>query len=157
MIRLFATTIWLCAATIAGTFFAFQLAHGSASKDGAGIEKARAEDYTETELMAVPVISGSRISGYFLTRMGYVFDAAKISQMDVPIELLIGDMFLSFAYNNEDIYINGNTSADIIKFSDNLVEYINNRLGSEVIISNLILQVDYRRIAEVRASITETR
>lgn len=155
MIRLFAMTGWLCSTTIAGTFLAFQLAHGSASKEEAGFESARTEHYIETELLAVPVINESGISGYFLARMGYVFDAAKVSKMDIPIELLIKDMFLSFAYNNVYIDISNNTSADIIKFSDEFVEYINNKLESEVMISNLILQVDYRRIAEVRASITE--
>ncbi|MBZ0161793.1 MAG: hypothetical protein K8H74_03680 [Notoacmeibacter sp.] len=156
MIRVFATTIWLCGATIAGTFTAFQLAHSSAPKEGVGVAQARDERYTESELMAVPVIAGNEISGYFLARMGYVFDASRLAKTDVPIEILLGDIFLSFAYNNDNIDISNSKNVDILKFSEQLVEYINFRLGAEVVISNLILQVDYRKMNEVRTSITET-
>lgn len=156
MIRVFATTIWLCGATIAGTFAAFQLAHSSAPKEGAGVAQARDERYTESELMAVPVIAGNEISGYFLARMGYVFDASQLEKINIPMEILLGDIFLSFAYNNEKIDISNSKNVDILIFSDKLVEYINFRLGAEVVISNLILQVDYRKMNEVRTSITET-
>ncbi len=154
MIRAVLTALWSCGVTFAGAYGASQLMHSSPPQVGQAIGANHAERYIEADLTAVPRIVDNQIEGYFLSRMAYVLDEPKITKTNIPIELLLSDFYLGYAYNNDIIKFTKFEDFNLDKFSDGLVEYINRRFGDKVVISNLILQIDYRKIKEVRSSIT---
>lgn len=155
MIRIFFTAVWLCAVTMAGVYGGTLMAKNRQPAEELAVAPRSPKNYVETDLTAVPVISGNDIEGYFLTRMAFILDETKNIRTDIPIELLLNDYYLGYAYNNENIDFRHSERFDLNKFSDGLVQYINRKLGVDIVVYNLILQVDYRRVKDIRSSSTD--
>jgi hypothetical protein len=81
MIKLLATGVWICAVALASVYFSVQLTNKKepVQEDPAmfgGLETVRGE------VTSIPVISSGAVQGYFLTRLSYTIDPAKIQKLD---------------------------------------------------------------------------
>ena len=149
MIKFVLAGIWLCAVTVGAVFFSFQ---SPAAKAVAEPEPASfgGLDYIKTEIISVPVVRDSAIQGYFLTRLVYTVDPAKLQKLSVPAESLIVDQVYTYLYSNPQIDFSVDDSLDLDAFRAGIRDSVNARVEDKLVHEVLIEQVDFLSKAEIR-------
>ncbi len=149
MIKFIAAAIWLCVVTVGAMFYSFQTA--SAKLDApAPPPLLGGLDYIKTEIVSVPVMRDGHIDGYFLTRLVYTIEPAKMAKLSVPADALIVDQVYSYVYGNPDLDFVNHDSLDLDAFRAGIRTKINEKVGEDLIHEVLVEQVDFLSKEEIR-------
>lgn len=154
MIKFIAAGLWLCAVTIGAVIYSFQ-----SSGEKVAPEPAPALlgglDYIKTEVLSVPVLKGSAVTGYFLARLVYTVEPEKMKKLSVPADVLFSDELYTYLFANPktaDI-----TTLDIDALRKDVRERINARIGEELIHDVMIDQIDFLSKEEIRNNAVRRR
>jgi hypothetical protein len=149
MIKFIAAAIWICIATVGAVFYSFQAA-GARGDGDPPKPMLGGLDYVKTEIISVPLLRDSRISGYFLTKLVYTVEPAQLKKLSIPAEALITDQVYSYLYANPQIDFTQEATLDLAAFRKNIRDTINARVGAELVHEVLIDQVDFLSKDEIR-------
>jgi hypothetical protein len=149
MIKFAVAAIWISAVTVAAVVFAYQ----NGQQDGeAGSEPTvfGGLDYVTTEVVSVPFFRERSVHGYFLARLVYTAEAAKLNQMTMPPDAIIFDEVYSYLYANPLIDFSRVDNVDLDAFRAGIRESVNRRVGQQLIHDVMIEQMDYLSKADIR-------
>lgn len=149
VIKFVAAAIWLCIVSIGTVIYSFQAA-GARDDAPPPLPMLGGLDYIKTEIVSVPVLRGARIEGYFLTRLVYTVEPARLAKLSVPAEALINDQVYSYIYGNPQLDFTQKETLDLDAFRNGLRENINKRVGDDLVQDVLIEQVDFLSKDEIR-------
>ncbi len=107
-------------------------------------------DYVKTEVISVPLIRDGRIDGYFLARLVYTVEPAKLAALSVPAQALLIDEIYSYIYGNTDLDFRKHETIDLERFRLGVRDAINKRVGDTLVHEVLIEQVDFLTKDEIR-------
>jgi hypothetical protein len=150
MIKFIAATVWICMVTLGAVFYSFQSAGAKSDEAEAASPLMGGLDYVKTEVISIPVIRKSTIDGYFLTRLVYTVDPAKLAKLSVPAETLMVDQVYSYLYGNPLIDFSQHDSLDLDAFKSGIRDSINKRVGDTLVSEVMIEQIDFLSKDEIR-------
>ncbi|MEO3384867.1 hypothetical protein [Mesorhizobium sp. CAU 1741] len=153
MIKLMVAALWISIATTGAMLFSFQWAQ--APDESANAEESPAFhglDYVSTDIISVPVFKDGRVHGYFLARLVFTAEAARLAQLKLPPQALLADQVYSHLYANPQIDFTNRQSLDVDTFRAGIRDGVNERLGEDLIHEILIEQVDYLPKDQVAAA-----
>ncbi|CAM5364911.1 hypothetical protein MAUB1S_06266 [Mycolicibacterium aubagnense] len=156
MIKFIVAALWIVAATVGATFYAFQAA-GARGDDPAPKPLLGGLDYVSTEIISVPIIRGSAVQGYFLTKLVYTVEPKEMAKLSVPAMALITDQVYSYLYANPQIDFSKQDTVDLDKFRNSIRESVNARVGIELIHDVLVNQVNYLSKDDIRDNAIKRR
>lgn len=148
VIKFIAAAIWICVATIGAVIYSFQTSGANAEAKGPALFGGL--DYVKTDVISVPIVRNSRIDGYFLARLVYVVDPAKLKLLTVPAEAILVDEVYSFLYSNPQLDFSANDTLDLELFRTGIRDAINARVEDKLIDDILVEQIDFLSKEEIR-------
>jgi hypothetical protein len=139
--KLIITGIWVCIVTLASVYFSIQMA----SKP---VETTPVEDKPELEtingeMVSFPILDDGRVRGYFLTRLTYEVDKAKVAASPVPLADVITDVLYTELVGNKAINLTDNRDFNLDEFRKTIIETVNKKMGEGLVVSVLVQQLDY--------------
>lgn len=149
MLKFAVAAIWICAATIGSMYYAFTSAAPPAEKE-APPEFFGGLDYVKTDVISVPVVRDHRIQGYFLTRLVYTAEPAKLHRLTLPAQTLLVDHVYSHLYGNPQIDFTNKNGLDLDAFRNGIREAVNKRVGDRLVHEVLVEQIDFLTKDEIR-------
>ena len=153
MIKLMVAALWISIATTGAMLFSFQWAQAPDETAKADESPAfRGLDYVSTEIISVPVFKDGRVHGYFLARLVFTAEAARLAQLKLPPQALLSDQVYSHLYANPDIDFSRREDLDLEAFRAGIRDGVNARLGEQLIHEVLVEQIDFLAKDEVGAS-----
>ena len=154
MIKLLVTGVWVCGVTLAAVYFSVQ--KGLHEDDAipvpgllGGYEKIRGE------ITSIPVISDGAVQGYFLTRLSYTVDPAKLKRMTIPAGELVTDTLYSELLGSQVIDFSDMKTFDLQKFKDDIRTALNTRIGEEVFHDVIVEQIDFLSKSDIRTNMQD--
>ncbi len=152
MIKLVASGIWICALSLASVYFSMQMSAGH-TNDKAPQPFFGGLDYVRGDLVSIPVISGGAVQGYFLTRLLYTVDPAKLSALSVPPKDLITDELYTLLVGNRVIDFPKMDNFDLDTFRGEIKKALNKRVGADVFHDVMVDQIDFLSKADIRGQV----
>lgn len=151
MIKLLITGVWICAVALGSVYFSIQTANKkqNAEPDPAmfgGLETVRGE------ITSIPVISGGKVEGYFLTRLSYTIDPKKAGLLTIPVPDLVTDALYTALVGEQLIDFPNMTKFNLEGFKTRIRDTINGRLGEEVFHDVIVEQIDFLSKADIRSN-----
>ncbi|VTZ23991.1 conserved exported hypothetical protein [Methylocella tundrae] len=141
MIRLVASCLWICVATLMSAYI------GATWKAGAGQVKSAPRqfehlEHKRTEAISVPMIADGDITGYVVAQFIYLIDPEALKQMSVPPDVFITDEAFRKLYVDK-VDFNHLEKYDVAALTKDLVKRVNQRLGGDIIKDVLVEQFNY--------------
>ncbi|WP_173934816.1 hypothetical protein [Chelativorans sp. Marseille-P2723] len=149
MLRFVLAAFWVSAVTLAAVFYSFQLSQARSNVEApppffGGL------DYVRANVMSVPVMRQGNVDGYFLTRLVYTAEPAKLNALSVPADILLLDHLHSYLYGNPQIDFSELERIDLDALRNGIRDSINERLGEKLVHEVLVEQIDYLSKADIR-------
>jgi hypothetical protein len=148
LIKFIAAAIWICVVTIGAVVYSFQTSGANAEAKGPALFGGL--DYVKTDVISVPILRNSRIDGYFLARLVYVVDPAKLKLLTVPAEAILVDEVYSYLYSNPQLDFSVNKTLDLEMFRAGIRDAINARVQDALIDDILVEQIDFLSKDDIR-------
>jgi hypothetical protein len=148
VIKFVAAAVWISIVTVGAVVYSFQTSGANADAKGPALFGGL--DYIKTDVISVPVLKNARIDGYFLARLVYVVDPAKLKLLSVPAEALLVDEVYSFLYSNPQLDFSVNKTLDLELFRAGIRDAINARVEDKLIDDILVEQIDFLSKDEIR-------
>lgn len=149
MIKFVVAAFWVIAVTIGAMFYSFQSA-GAKNTVEVPAPLMGGLDYIKTDVLSIPLIRGSAVQGYFITRLVYTVDPEKLAKMSVPADSLIVDQVYQYIYSNPQLDFAQYETLDLEAFKTGIKDAINARIQEPVINEVLVEQIDYLSKEEIR-------
>jgi hypothetical protein len=149
MIKFIAAAIWICAATLGAVFFSFQSSSAKPETEQAK-PMLGGLDYVKTDVISVPVVKESAVSGYFLTKLVYTVDPLVMAKLSVPAESMIVDQVYSYLFGSPEIDFTQTTAFDLDTFRGHIRDTINTRVGETLVHEVMVEQIEYLSKDEIR-------
>ncbi|WP_159946572.1 hypothetical protein [Rhizobium sp. 18065] len=139
--KLLAVGLWVCIVTLGAVYGAISLATAPA---GPSEEDHKAPlELVKGEPITIPVISDGGVSGYFLTRVSFMMDKAKITGVELPMTELMTDELFTLLIGNKMVDLANTKGFDVAVFREKIKTDINAHLGEGFVSQVLIEQLDY--------------
>ena len=151
MIKFVVAAIWISIATTVALFFSFQSAQAPAEDVAEHGEPTafKGLDYVKTDVISVPLFEKGRVYGYFLTRLVYTAEGARLAELKLPAEALFSDEVYSYLFANPQIDFSERDTIDLDAFREGIRASVNERIGEELVLEVLVEQVDFLPKEEV--------
>lgn len=151
MIKLLITGVWISVVALASVYFSVQMANKPEDEEPVpalfgGLETIRGD------VTSIPVISGGRVTGYFLTRLSYTIDPSKAALMTIPVKDLVTDALYTSLVGDNLIDFPNMKRFDLEGFKAHIRDSINERLGDKVFHDVLVEQIDYLSKEDIRSN-----
>lgn len=140
MLKLLITGVWVCAVTLGTVYFSVQMATKPPVEETA---KKPEMELVKGESITVPLISDGAVKGYFISRISFMMDKAKIKDIHVPTTELMTDELFSLLAGNKMVNIADVSSFDVHAFRDTIKQDMNKKLGDAFVDDVLVEQLDY--------------
>lgn len=150
MLKLILTGLWVCIVTLGAVWF-------SISRATAPAEHADAAPKIETELLKgeainIPMIANGAVQGYFLSRVSFIVDKAKIKDNKLPMTELMTDELFTLLVGSPVVDIKRTDNFDLAGFKAKIKNDLNAKFGGEVISDVLVEQLDYLSKDDIRVN-----
>ncbi len=153
MLKTLAIGGWVVAVALASVYFSVNMSMAP-EVDPEAASHANLQTI-RGDVTSLPVIQDGLVSGYFLTRLSYVGDAAKLAEVHIPIDALITDELFTALVGNRILNLRDNSHFDLDEFRNGIKEKINEKLGGEIIEDVLVEQIDYLSKNDIRSNIAQ--
>lgn len=150
MVKLLLTGLWVCVVTLGAVWFSISRASAPATPVDA-VPKVETE-LLKGESMSIPVIVDGAVKGYFVSRVSFIVDKAKIKDIKFPMTELTTDELFTLLVGSPMIDISKAKNFDIAAFKARIKTDLNGRLGNEVVSDVLVEQLDYLSKDDIRAN-----
>lgn len=141
MIRLVASCLWICVATLTSAYVGATWKTGAGQASSAPRQLAHLE-HKKTEPISVPMIADGDITGYVVAQFVYLIDPEALKKMSAPPDVFITDEAFRKLYIDR-VDFNHLEKYDVQALTKDLVEKVNRRLGGDVVKDVLIEQFNY--------------
>lgn len=148
MLKLVLTGVWICAISLGSVYFSIQHASAPVETD-AEAQRRAAREYVQGEPVTVPVITDGAVQGYFLTKLSFSVDKAKVKQIEVPMKEAVTNALFDILVGQKLINIADTSNFDLAHFKTVIREGLNKQLHDEVIYEVLVEQLEYLTKADV--------
>jgi len=139
--KILAVGLWVCIVTLGAVYGAISLATAPA---GPSEEDQKAPlELVKGEPITIPVITDGGVSGYFLTRVSFMMDKAKIAGAELPMTELMTDELFTLLIGNKMVDLANTKGFDVAVFREKILTDLNAHLGEGFVSQVLIEQLDY--------------
>ncbi|MBP1853147.1 hypothetical protein [Rhizobium halophytocola] len=150
MIKLLIAGIWVCVVTLGAVYFSVDMA--TAPEKPADDANRPALELVRGETLTIPVFSSDGVKGYFLGRISFQMDKAKMAGQDLPMKELMTDELFTLLVGNKMVDLSNTSAFDLQGFRDHLKTDLNARLGQPLIQEVLVEQLDYLSKEDIAAN-----
>jgi hypothetical protein len=157
MIKFIVAALWLCAVTAGTIFFSFSASAPKSDADAKVPAYFGGLDYIKADMISVPHIYDGEVQGYFLARLVYTAEPAKLKTLTIPMQNLLLDSVYEFIYGNFPVDVTKPDSFNLETLKSGIRDNINKRAESELIHEVLVEQVDYIPKSEIRDNALKRR
>jgi len=149
MFKFVLAAVWISAATLGAVLYSFQTsqARSSAAPLPAFFGGL---DYVRSSVMSVPVVKNGAVDGYFLARLVYTVEPARLKALSLPADVLLTDHLHSYLYGNPQIDFSNPEGVDLDALRNGIRDSINARVGEKLVHEVLVEQIDYLSKADIR-------
>lgn len=150
MLKLLLTGLWVCLVTLGAVWFSIGRATAPAGH-------ADAAPKVETELVkgeaiTVPMIADGAVQGYFLGRVSFIVDKARIADARLPMTELVTDELFTLLVGSPVVDVKHAERFDLAGFKDRIRQGLNARFGEEIVSDVLVEQLDYLSKEDIRVN-----
>ena len=153
MLKIIVIGIWVVAVALGSVYFSVNMSmtpeEDPEAKRLASLETIRGD------VTSLPVIENGKVTGYFLTRLSYVGDKAKLAEIHIPIDALITDELFTTLVGSHVLDLRDNSGFNLDEFRKTVKEAINKKLGEDAIEDILVEQIDYLSKSDIRSNIAQ--
>lgn len=149
MIRLIATGVWICLATIAASYAATMwqtetTPEEEVDKFFGGLESVK------TSLISVPVIVSGAIKGYVLAQFTFTMKSKLMRRMSVKPDVFLLDSAFRAIYGTEAVLLRSGRKQDLEALTTAIKSHVNGRFGEALVEDVLIEKYSFLPKSEVR-------
>jgi hypothetical protein len=101
----------------------------------------------------VPKISDGTIQGYVIVELSYSLDTGAIKNANAPPEVFLLDEAFRYIYADDTIDFDNMKKYDLQKFTKNLVQSVNARMGGAIVKDVLIQEFNYMTKQDMKKQI----
>jgi hypothetical protein len=151
MVKLLLTGLWVCIVTLGAVYFSVQMSAAPAAVD----EEARKRELLEFvrgETITVPMIADGSITGYFIGRISFMMEKAKVKDVKLPMTELMTDQLYTLLVGNRMVDLSHPGAFDLEKFRATIKADMNQKLGDEIVAEVLVEQLDYMSKDDIRTN-----
>ena len=141
MIRLLLSGIWICAITAISSYAAASLWAGAE-----GVEKKQyleGLNYEQTGVINIPMLADGALQGYIVAQFVFTADSAALSKLSVPPHAFVVDEAFRQIYSDPSLDFRSLERVDLGALAKRIVEAVNSRLQSQLIVDVLVEQFSY--------------
>lgn len=153
MVKTLGIGVWVVAVALASVYFSVNLAMAP-KEDPEAARRANMETI-RGDVTSLPVLEDGQVMGYFLTRLSYVGDKAKLAAVHIPIQVIATDELFDALVGKKMLNLHDNSHFDLDEFRKTIKEAINNKLGDDVIEDVLVEQIDYLSKNDIRSNLAQ--
>ncbi len=158
MIKTLIIGVWVAAVALGSVYGAITMAKPSPPQE----ELDRAAFYAKLErvdsdVISVPVISGGKVHGYFLTQISFLIEPKDMEVFPVSAQEMLGDILITQFIGNRIIDFPNMTNFNLEEFRQLVGNALNERVGREVYHDIIIGRLDYLGKADIRSNIRQKR
>lgn len=157
MIKFIAAALWLCAVTAGTIFFSFSASAPKSEADAKDPAYFGGLDYIKADMISVPHIHDGEVQGYFLARLVYTAEPARLKALTIPMQNLLLDSVYEFIYGNFPVDVTKPDSFNLEALKSGIRDNINKRADATLIHEVLVEQVDYIPKSEIRDNALKRR
>ncbi|MGQ7792550.1 hypothetical protein ACUN0C_09095 [Faunimonas sp. B44] len=147
MIRFLLTGAWVCAVTVASSYFALQWKLGSGPE--AGGSPLAGVSLEKTRAISVPMIADGRIQGYVVAQFAVTVDSEKGGRLPVPTQAFVIDEAFRAIYSDPTFDFRNLARYDLAALTRSIAAKVNARLADEVVREILVEEFNFVPKSEV--------
>lgn len=149
MIKFAIASVWIAAVALGSVYYSFDYSkeHAEGPNEPSLFGGL---DYLKTGIVSVPLFSDGRVYGYFLARLVYTIEPARLAALTLPAEAVVIDQVYNYLYANPDIDYQDKEKIDLTRITDGIRDAINERVGENLVHDVMIEQVDFLSKADIR-------
>jgi hypothetical protein len=155
MIKFVMAALWIAAVTVGSVYYSFNIQQGTPEKPEPGFFGGL--DYIRTEMISVPLLRDRKVQGYFLARLVYTVEPAKLKKLSLPAETLLMDQVYSYLYANPEVDFSNRANLDLDALRAGIRDSVNARLGDKLVHEVLIEQLDFLTREDIRDNTSRRR
>jgi hypothetical protein len=158
VIKFLIAAVWVSAVTIGAALWSAQpAADGDAAAGEKPLPLLGGLDTLKTEVIPVPVLRDRVVQGYFLARLAYTAEPAKLAKLSVPAETLITDQVYTYLFGNPQTDFSRIDKFDVDALRNGNRDSINKRVGDTLLQDVMIDQIDFLSKDEIRDNVMRRR
>jgi hypothetical protein len=152
MVKLVLVGLWACLMTLGSSYGAayWKVAQARAA---AGEHPGQNIEFKKTKEFTVPKISDGTIQGYVIVELSYSLDTGAIKNANAPPEVFLLDEAFRYIYADDTIDFDNMKKYDLQKFTKNLVQSVNARMGGAIVKDVLIQEFNYMTKQDMKKQI----
>ncbi len=106
--------------------------------------------YSQPQLLVAPVVSGKAMKGYMFSNVSLEMDAAVLSKVSLPMEMVLQDGYLALVVGNSEFSFPEASYFQLLKFRSGLKRKINELVGDELVRDIYVSGVNFLGSKEAR-------
>ncbi|MBP2548033.1 hypothetical protein J2858_000926 [Neorhizobium galegae] len=151
MIKLVITGLWVCAVSLGAVYFSVKMSAPPPPVDEQQLMKDKSE-LVKGEVINVPVLANGAVQGYFITRISFLMDKAKVKGLHLPMTEMMTDELFTLLVGNRMVDLSDTKAFDLESFKTSIKTNLNKKLGEEYVLEPLVEQIDYLSKDDIRAN-----
>lgn len=155
MIKFVVAALWIAAVTVGSVYFSFNMQREAVQEPEPGYFGGL--DYVKAEMISVPLLRDRKVHGYFLARLVYTAEPAKLKKLAIPAEALLTDQVYTYLYANPQIDFTSLATLDPDALRNGIRDSVNARVGEKLVHEVLIEQFDFLTKDDVRDNTSRRR
>jgi hypothetical protein len=149
MVKFALAAIWIAAVALGSVYYSFN--NSKDNPEGPNEPSLFGGlDYLKTGIVSVPLFREGRVYGYFLARLVYTIEPARLAALTLPAEAVVVDQVYDYLFANPDIDYHDKATIDLDSIREGIRDSINERVGEKLVHDVMIEQVDFLSKSDIR-------
>ena len=106
--------------------------------------------FSQPQLLVAPVVTIEKTSGYVFSNVSLELDAAVLSEMSLPLDMVLQDGYLALMVGNPEFNFPKTSHFKLLKFKSGLKGKINGFVGEELVRDVYVSGVNFIGTEEAR-------
>ena len=150
MLKLVAIGVWVILVTAGATYGSVYLS--SAPKDEAAADSDLGFEQLSSEMMSVPVMRNSDITGYIILQLSFSADRRILEEKKIDPMPFMMDAAFRAIFANPDVDFRRLRGGDIDMLTGLIAQKANERIGSELVRHVLLQQWNFVKKEDIRTN-----
>lgn len=149
MIKLVLAGVWVCAVTLAASYFTLSWATQPAAKP-ANVSTFGGLDYVKPASISVPIIKNGAVEGYAIAQFVFSAPADMLTTVEVPAKVIFVDEAFKAIYASTSFNFLNNSKRDLEALTKSIAENVNKRVEKKLVLDVLVESLNFVSKEQVR-------
>jgi hypothetical protein len=150
MIKLIMAGIWVCAVTLAASYFALSWTEDKVASNAKEVTYFGGLEHVRPASISVPIIKEGVVEGYAVAQFAFTAPADVLMKMTVPAKVIFVDEAFKAIYANTSFDFLNNSKRDLNALLKTIAENVNARVEQGLVVEVLVESLNFVSKDQVR-------